>query len=54
MKKIKKVKPNENTHIYYVFNTSDYQISSQNPPGNVTKSDLQINTGIESSQTSDK
>ena len=53
-KKLKKVKPNENISIYYVFKTSDHQISTKNPYRNVLKSNLKTDAGICVPQISQK
>ena len=53
-KKLKKVKPNENINIHYVFNTSDHQISMRFPDRNVLKSNLQTDAGICVPQISEK
>ena len=53
-KKLKKVKPNEHISIYYVFNTSDHQISTKNPYRNVLKSNLKTDAGICVPQISQK
>ena len=53
-KKLEKVKPNENISIYYVFSTSDHQISTKFPYRNVLKSTLKTDAGICVPQISQK
>ena len=53
-KKLKKVKTNGNIIIYYVFSTSDHQISTRFPDRNVLKSNLETDARICIPQISEK
>ena len=53
-KKLKKVKTVENIIIYYVFSTSNHQISMRFPNKNVLKSNLKTDAGIYIPQISEK